>query len=252
MHACRLLLPEHSDSSWLLRRLSLVYLHGLHACMATAFSGIVGLVVEVLLFAPFCIMYLHCRPWGNLFVVLSTCFIWCFTDAVLHRPIWSFLSQARVQLVQASNLQFGSLGAVRGDDAERRWWATMGEGGGCWPKAWAGSAADFKAVNLILPWLLLLLSCLAVVARSFAGFCSWRMSKKPVGKPETSVRWSCFPPLPNVGFSFAWPCARDFWGYLRGKVEEQGWSGIANGCTQGKWCWMQGAGMPCPCWSPQL
>lgn len=102
-------------------------------------------------FAPFFTMYLCCRLWGNLFVVLST---HLHDTSLMHFCtdlfFWSFLSQEKVQ---AGNLQFGSLGAVRGDDAERRWWAVMGKGGGCWPKAWAGSATDIKAVHLVLPCL---------------------------------------------------------------------------------------------------
>lgn len=77
-------------------------------------------------FAPLLVMDLCCRPWGNIFVVLS-CFIWYITmHFCTDLFFWSFLSQARAQLVQADNLQFGSLGAATGDDAERRWWTTMG------------------------------------------------------------------------------------------------------------------------------
>lgn len=207
-------------------------------------------------FAPHLVMDLCCRPWGSIFVVLS-CFIWYITmHFCTDLFFWSFLSQARAQLVQADNLQFGSLGAARGDDAERRWWTTMGEGGGCWPKAWAGSAADIKVVISILPCLFggcCCQACLAVVAGSSAGFCSLRMSKKPVGKPETSVRWFYFAPLPIFFFPLLGLVLRRLlWDYLRGKVGKQDCSGVANGCTQGKWCWTQGAGVPCPCCSPWL
>lgn len=90
--------------------------------MATAFTGITGFVVEVLVpLHPFLLCTCAVGR-GETFLLLFPPVL--YDTSLMHFCtnlfVWSFLSQAKAQLVQAGNLQFGSLGAVRGDDAERR------------------------------------------------------------------------------------------------------------------------------------